>query len=244
MSATTNGTGESRAASIAVGNVVLNGDLVKPPRACGVVLFAHGSRSSRHSPRNQFVARELQKGGLATLLIDLLTPAEEAIDQQTRHLRFDIRLLADRLIGGIVWLAAQSATRELRIGLFGASTGAAAAILAAAERQHIVGAVVSRGGRPDLAGRAALRAVRAPTLFIVGERDPEVIRLNRTAFTELGATKDLVIVSGASHLFEEPDTLEQVADVARAWFLRHLSPGDRADFAVTGQTETAVQESG
>jgi dienelactone hydrolase len=244
MSATTNGTRESREVSIKFGYVVLNGDLVIPPWARGVVLFAHGSGSSRRSPRNQFVARELQNGGLATLLIDLLTPAEEAIDLQTRHLRFDIRLLADRLIGGIDWLVAQGATRDLRIGLFGASTGAAAAILAAAERQYAVGAVVSRGGRPDLAGRAALRAVRAPTLLILGERDPEVIRLNRAAFTELRATKDLVIVPGASHLFEEEGTLEQVAELARTWFLRHLSPGEWADVAVTGQTETAVHESG
>src|SRR5262245_18671212 len=166
MSATMDGAGESRAVSIAVGNVLLNGDLVIPRRASGLVLFAHGSGSSRRSPRNQLVARELQMVGLATVLIDLLTPAEEAIDQQTRHLRFDIRLLADRLIGGIDWLAARRATRGLPIGLFGASTGGAAAILAAAERQHAVGAVVSRGGRPDLAGRAALRAVRAPTLLI------------------------------------------------------------------------------
>ncbi|HKG25343.1 MAG TPA: alpha/beta family hydrolase [Thermomicrobiales bacterium] len=247
MSATTNGAGESRAVSIVVGRVVLNGDLVIPPRARGVVLFAHGSGSSRHSPRNQFVARELQKGGLATLLIDLLTPAEEAIDQQTRHLRFDIRLLADRLIGGIAWLAAQPATRELRIGLFGASTGAAAAILAAAERQHTAGAVVSRGGRPDLAGRAALRAVRAPTFLIVGERDPEVIRLNRVAFTELRATKDLVIVPAASHLFEEPGTLEQVAGLARDWFAGHLVPAGSPSVVFAppdGQAEATDQESG
>jgi dienelactone hydrolase len=223
--------------SIAVGKTILNGDLVIPPQARGVVLFAHGSGSSRHSPRNQFVARELQSSGLATLLIDLLTPEEEAIDLRTRHLRFDIGLLADRLTGAVEWLTARPATRELRIGLFGASTGAAAALVAAATRPEAVGAVVSRGGRPDLAGKHVLHTVRAPTLLIVGGIDPDVIDLNRTAFDELRTAKDLTIVPGASHLFEEPGTLEEVAKLARAWFLRHL--GTERDTAGEARPSTA-----
>ncbi|MEA2528885.1 MAG: putative phosphoribosyl transferase, partial [Thermomicrobiales bacterium] len=219
MDATTNTSGEARPVSVAVGDVTLSGDLVTPPRARGVVLFAHGSGSSRHSPRNQFVARELQAGGLATLLIDLLTPAEEAIDLRTRHLRFDIGLLAERLVGAVDWLTKQPETRDVRIGLFGASTGAAAALVAAAERPQVVGAVVSRGGRPDLAGQQVLRRVRAPTLLIVGGDDAPVIQMNRAAFDELRTTKALEIVPGATHLFEEPGALEHVARLARAWFL-------------------------
>jgi putative phosphoribosyl transferase len=224
MKATLMTAGESRAVSVAVGDAILSGDLVVPPEARGVVLFAHGSGSSRLSPRNQFVARELQAGGLATLLIDLLTPDEETIDLRTRELRFDIRLLSHRLIGAVDWLTAQSATRDLRIGLFGASTGAAAALVAAAERPQPIGAVVSRGGRPDLAGRGALCWVQAPTLLIVGEFDPEVIQLNHAASDEIRAIKDLVIVPGASHLFEESGTLERVAKLARAWFSGYLVP--------------------
>jgi putative phosphoribosyl transferase len=245
MNATLMTAGESRAVSVAVGDATLNGDLVVPSQARGVVLFAHGSGSSRHSPRNQFVARELQTGGLATLLIDLLTPEEETVDLRTRHFRFDIRLLADRLIGAIDWLVAQPATRDLRIGLFGASTGAAAALVAAAERPEAAGAVISRGGRPDLAGREALRAVAAPTLLIVGEFDPEVIELNRAASAEIGAIKDLVIVPGASHLFEEPGTLERVAKLARHWFSGYLAPSVSPEAtAASGDAATGSIELG
>ncbi|MEA2527762.1 MAG: putative phosphoribosyl transferase [Thermomicrobiales bacterium] len=242
MDATTNTSGEARPVSVAVGDVTLSGDLVTPPRARGVVLFAHGSGSSRHSPRNQFVARELQAGGLATVLIDLLTPAEEAIDLRTRHLRFDIGLLAERLVGAVDWLTKQPETRDVRIGLFGASTGAAAALVAAAERPQVVGAVVSRGGRPDLAGQQVLRRVRAPTLLIVGGDDAPVIQMNRAAFDELRTTKALEIVPGATHLFEEPGALEHVARLARAWFLRYLSPKNQLDAASVPRIDQRADE--
>ena len=223
MDTTAIATAGSFAVSVAVGKAILNGDLFVPPRARGVVLFAHGSGSSRHSPRNRFVARELQDGGLATLLIDLLTPEEEAIDRRTRHMRFDIGLLADRLIGAVDWLTARPATRDLRIGLFGASTGAAAALVAAAKRPEAVGAVVSRGGRPDLAGRSLSR-VTTPTLLIVGGFDAPVIQMNRDAMRQMSAEVRLEIVPGATHLFEEPGTLERVADLAGQWFARYLRP--------------------
>ena len=184
-------------------------------------MFAHGSGCSRHSPRNRFVARMLQDSGIATLLMDLLTAEEEAIDMTTRHLRFDIPLLAERLTGAIDWLKQQPATRDLPIGLFGASTGAAAALLAAVARPDDVVAIVSRGGRPDLA-RQALEQVRAPTLLIVGGRDEPVIALNEEAMAMLRAPKRLAIVPGATHLFEEPGALEQVAQLAAEWFSRHL----------------------
>jgi dienelactone hydrolase len=184
-------------------------------------VFAHGSGSSRHSPRNRFVARVLQESGIATLLMDLLTAEEEAIDMTTRHLRFDIPLLAERLTGAIDWLKQQPATRGLPIGLFGASTGAAAALLAAVARPDDVVAIVSRGGRPDLA-RQALERVRAPTLLIVGGRDEPVIALNEEAMTMLRAPKRLAIIPGATHLFEEPGALEQVAQLAAEWFSRYL----------------------
>lgn len=206
---------------VSAGEVVLEGSLEVPEGAQGVVLFAHGSGSSRHSPRNRFVAKELQGGGLGTLLIDLLTPEEEAIDLRTRELRFDIEGLARRLVGAVDWLGGHPDTAGLGVGLFGASTGAGAALVAAAERPE-VGAVVSRGGRPDLAG-AALTRVRAPTLLIVGGFDKPVIELNRQAFERLPETRDLQIVPGASHLFEEPGTLDEVARLARTWFTRHLS---------------------
>lgn len=206
---------------VSAGEVELEGSLEVPEGAQGVVLFAHGSGSSRHSPRNRFVAKELQGGGLGTLLIDLLTPEEEAVDLRTRELRFDIEGLARRLVGVVDWLGEHPDTAGLGIGLFGASTGAGAALVAAAERPE-VGAVVSRGGRPDLAG-AALTRVRAPTLLIVGGFDKPVIELNRRAFERLSETKDLQIVPGASHLFEEPGTLDEVARLARTWFTRHLS---------------------
>jgi putative phosphoribosyl transferase len=206
---------------IPVGSVTLEGDLEVPDHAAGVVLFAHGSGSSRHSSRNRFVARELQVAGLATLLIDLLTRDEEAIDQHTGHLRFDISLLADRLVAATRWLGEEPVTRALDIGYFGASTGAAAALVAAAAEPERIGAVVSRGGRPDLAGRA-LPLVRAPTLLIVGGRDTQVLELNRAAMAHMKAETRLEIVPGATHLFEEPGTLELVAQLARDWFLRYL----------------------
>jgi dienelactone hydrolase len=206
------------------GHILLEGDLDVPPRARGVVLFAHGSGSSRHSPRNRAVARALRRAGLGTLLIDLLSAEEEAEDADTGHLRFDIWLLAERLLGATDWLLRQPATRYLGIGYFGASTGAGAALVAAAERPGIIGAVVSRGGRPDLAG-PALPHVQAPTLLIVGGNDQPVIDLNRQALDELGtAEEQLVIVPGATHLFEEPGALEEVARLAVAWFTRYLGP--------------------
>jgi putative phosphoribosyl transferase len=206
---------------VPAGEVTLEGELVVPEQATGVVLFAHGSGSSRHSSRNRFVAGELQAAGLATLLIDLLTQEEEAIDQHTAHLRFDIPLLADRLVAGSRWLGKEPSTHTLLVGYFGASTGAGAALVAAAAEPERVGAVVSRGGRPDLAGRA-LPLVRAPTLLIVGGRDLQVLELNRAAMARMQAETRLEIVPGASHLFEEPGTLEVVARLARDWFLRYL----------------------
>ncbi len=202
---------------------VLQGDLVVPAGAAGVVLFAHGSGSSRQSPRNRYVARALQHAGLATLLIDLLTLEEEAVDLQTAELRFDIDLLAERLQAAAEWLVTTPLTKNLRIGFFGASTGAAAALVAASRRPDVVGAIVSRGGRPDLAGSALLR-VRAPTLLIVGGEDTPVIALNRQALASLRGTKRLDIVPRATHLFEEPGALERVADLANQWFLRYLTP--------------------
>ncbi|MCW5854225.1 MAG: dienelactone hydrolase family protein [Anaerolineae bacterium] len=206
---------------MAVGEAVLEGNLTLPVGARGVVLFAHGSGSSRFSPRNRAVAGVLNQGGLGTLLIDLLTPQEEERDQWTRQHRFDIGLLAGRLVGAMEWLAQAADTRDLRVGLFGASTGAAAALIAAARQPSIVGAVVSRGGRPDLAGDA-LPHVQAPTLLIVGGADTPVIALNETAWAQLRAEKRLTIIPGATHLFEEPGALEEVARLARDWFLRYL----------------------
>jgi dienelactone hydrolase len=184
-------------------------------------VFAHGSGSSRHSPRNRFVAQTLRRAGLATLLMDLLTADEEEADAVTGHLRFDIPFLATRLVAATDWLLAETTTRHLRIGYFGASTGAAAAIVAAAERPSAVAAIVSRGGRPDLA-RDVLGAVRAPTLLIVGERDRTVLAMNEDALRAVRVQKDLAIVAGATHLFEEPGTLEEVARLAGDWFVRHL----------------------
>ena len=212
---------EDRLIQIRVGRVALEGNLSLPERAGGVVLFAHGSGSSRLSPRNRHVARMLNDANLATLLVDLLTPEEEVVDARTAHLRFDIGLLTERLIGATDWLTQHPDTRHLRVGYFGASTGAGAALVAAAERPDVVGAVVSRGGRPDLAGPALAR-VRAPTLLIVGGYDLQVIQLNRVAFAQLHCEKELVIVPGATHLFEEPGTLDEVARLAREWFERYL----------------------
>jgi dienelactone hydrolase len=207
---------------IPIDNLSLDGDLTIPPDSQGMVVFAHGSGSGRHSPRNRYVAEVLSRAGLATLLLDLLTPKEEAIDNYTRHLRFDISLLARRLAGVIDWLSHNPDTSNLHIGLFGASTGAGAALVTAAERPERVNAVVSRGGRPDLAGDA-LPNVRAPTLLIVGGHDDAVIFLNREAMSALKTVKGLEIVPGATHLFEEPGTLEQVARLARDWFVRYLT---------------------
>lgn len=209
------------AIEIPVGGVLLAGDLTQPPDAHGLVVFAHGSGSGRFSPRNRAVADTLVEAGLATLLMDLLTAAEEQIDLRTRRLRFDIPLLGRRVIAAVDWLAGTATTRELPVGCFGASTGAAAALIAAAERAHRVRAVVSRGGRPDLAG-GALRRVTAPTLLIVGGNDYEVLRLNRQALSALPGKARLEIVPGATHLFEEPGALERVAVLAREWFVRHL----------------------
>jgi dienelactone hydrolase len=213
-----------RSVEIPAGEVLLHGDLALPPDAVGVVLFAHGSGSGRHSPRNRFVARGLRDGGLGTLLVDLLTVAEERVDETTRHLRFDVDLLARRLAAAMVWLRERPETTNLPIGLFGASTGAAAALLAATRQPDAVRAVVSRGGRPDLAAEA-LDEVRAPTLLIVGSRDPLVLELNERARRRLGGQAHLEVVPGAGHLFEEPGALDRVVDLARAWFSRQLVAG-------------------
>ena len=199
----------------------LQGALAVPEGAKGIVLFAHGSGSSRHSPRNRYVAEILQGANLGTLLMDLLTREEDAIDRYTRQFRFDITLLASRLIAAIDWLSSQPTTRNLPIGLFGASTGAAAALRAAASRPDLVQAVVSRGGRPDLAGDA-LERVQAPTLLIVGADDIPVIPLNESARKRLQTSSQLALVPGASHLFEEPGTLAEASRLAKDWFLRFL----------------------
>jgi putative phosphoribosyl transferase len=206
--------------SIPAAGVELDAEVVVPQPAHGVVLFAHGSGSGRHSPRNTYVAGELQDAGLGTVLVDLLTPDEDRVDAATARLRFDIDLLAGRLTALCDWLVSDDATAGLGIGIFGASTGAAAALVAAAARPDSVTAIVSRGGRPDLAG-PALGSVHQPTLLIVGERDPVVLDLNRRAVTELAGEARLAIVPGATHLFPEPGTLEQVAQLARDWFVGH-----------------------
>jgi dienelactone hydrolase len=210
-----------RTVSFVADGVELEGTIGIPESARGVVLFAHGSGSSRFSPRNRYVARVFRDGGLATLLIDLLSRDEEQIDEITRELRFDIAMLASRLEAAIDWLRAEPVTRDLPVGLFGASTGAAAALVAAAARPDRIGAVVSRGGRPDLANDA-LASVHAPTLLIVGGRDELVIGLNQQARAAMRTDVHLEIVPGATHLFEEPGTLERVAELARDWFLAHL----------------------
>lgn len=214
--------GFSASVRVPVGSVTLDGDLAIPALARGIVLFAHGSGSSRLSPRNRYVADQLNRVGLATLLMDLLTLDEEAVDLQTRQLRFDIGLLAARLVGTVDWLAAQEITRRLRLGLFGSSTGAAAALIAAADRPDGVRAVVSRGGRPDLAA-PRLAEVRAPTLLIVGGYDAPVIHMNESALARLTAPARLEIIPRATHLFEEPGALEEVARLAGDWFVAHLT---------------------
>ena len=209
---------------IQAGHAVLSGNLTIPDNAVGLVLFAHGSGSSRHSPRNQFVAHTLNDAGLATLLFDLLTPEEEAIDNYSREHRFNIGLLAERLVHATKWAKQQEQTRDLQVGYFGSSTGGAAALVGAAELPGDVGAVVSRGGRPDLAGDALPR-VQAPTLLIVGGNDDTVIELNEMARDQMRCDVKLEIIPGATHLFEEAGALDQVANLASDWFVDHLGAG-------------------
>jgi dienelactone hydrolase len=206
--------------------VILQGELIVPQDLRGIVLFAHGSGSSRHSPRNKYVARILQNAGIATLLFDLLNDEEELLDRETGHLRFNIDLLAKRLRHAASWIMQRPQIKVVKLGFFGASTGAAAALVAASEAGKDVAAVVSRGGRPDLAG-PALGKVKAPTLLIVGGKDQTVLDLNREAFSRIPCEKSLEIIPGATHLFEEPGALEQVALLARQWFEGHL--GRRED---------------
>jgi putative phosphoribosyl transferase len=216
---------------IPAAGVVLEADIGLPASLRGAVLFAHGSGSGRHSPRNRYVADELNRAGLATVLADLLTQEEDQIDMRTASLRFDIDLHAVRVMALTAWMSRNEPTAGLGVGLFGASTGAAAALIAAAARSATVQAVVSRGGRPDLANEH-LQEVHQPTLLIVGQRDPIVIDLNRRAMDRLAGEKRLVIIPGASHLFEEPEALEQVAALARDWFVRYLqsaAPGKNGD---------------
>jgi putative phosphoribosyl transferase len=197
----------------------LDGKLRIPQSPEGIIIFAHGSGSGRHSPRNQFVAEKLYEDGLATLLLDLLTEDEEELDNQTKKLRFDIGLLSKRLIFTINWISNNHDTKNLAVGLFGASTGAAAALVAAAELPNTVCAIVSRGGRPDLAGKVILKSVRAPTLFLVGGNDPQVVELNENALKDMTTEKKkITLIPGATHLFEEPGKLEQVARIASGWF--------------------------
>lgn len=207
---------------VASGSINLQGNLTMPETARGIVLFAHGSGSSRHSPRNRYVAEVLNQAGFTTLLFDLLTPDEEQTDKETGNLRFNVNFLAERLVDATEWVAQNLDIQNLKIGYFGASTGAAAALMAAAQFPQAVGAVVSRGGRPDLA-ESSLPNVQAPTLFIVGENDTEVIDLNRKALAQLPGEKKLEIVPGATHLFEEPGALEEVAKLACQWFEQHLA---------------------
>jgi len=216
---------------IVADGVTLEGHLSIPDGARGLVVFVHGSGSSRFSPRNRYVALGLKEGGLATLLLDLLTAEEERIDERTRQFRFDIDLLARRVVGVTDWLLGQSETRNLCIGYFGSSTGAAAALIAAAERSNVVSAVVSRGGRPDLA-MPVLGRVRAPTLFIVGSNDTAVIALNNEALAQLFSEKKMEIVHGASHLFGEPGALEKVVVLAREWFQCYLASEEEYQKAV------------
>lgn len=213
-----------RRAEVEISSLRLAGELIIPSQAAGVVLFAHGSGSSRHSPRNQHVARTLRDHGMGTLLFDLLTMREEEEDQFTGHLRFDINLLADRLLAATDWL--HRAEPDLLIGYFGASTGGGAALVAAARSEIPIRAVVSRGGRPDLAG-AALPKVKAPTLLIVGGQDTPVVGMNQEAYDRMNCLKELRLIPGATHLFEEPGALERVASLAAEWFGRHFEAGRR-----------------
>jgi dienelactone hydrolase len=212
---------EEKIVRIPAGDVLLEGNLGLPEGATGIVLFAHGSGSSRHSPRNRYVAEELRSEGLGTLLMDLLTQSEEAYDLRTGELRFDIDFLSQRLIDAIDWLEDNEETMRLNIGLFGSSTGAAAAFVASVLRPKTIKAVVSRGGRPDLA-EEYLSQVRSPSLFVVGGYDYTVAEINRRAFNQLDVEKNIAVVSGATHLFEEPGALEEVARLAKNWFVRYL----------------------
>jgi dienelactone hydrolase len=213
---------EETVVKIPTGEAAINGNLTIPPKAKGIVLFAHGSGSGRFSPRNRLVAREINNARIATLLIDLLTEEEEAKDEFTGEFRFDIDLLAQRLIFATEWLKKNPETKNLAVGYFGASTGAAAALIAAAKLPDMAKAVVSRGGRPDLAGEY-LSKVKAPTLLIVGGDDVEVLELNKEALEQLRSEKELTVVLGATHLFEEPGKLEEVARLAIVWFSKRLS---------------------
>jgi putative phosphoribosyl transferase len=210
------------------GDVSLPGELILPEGAEGVVLFSHGSGSSRHNPRNEFIARTIREAGIGTLLFDLLTKEEASIDARTAHLRFDIGMLAQRLVDATEWI--ESEFDEMNVGYFGSSTGGGAALVAAAQKGFDVGGVVSRGGRPDLAGDALWR-VKAPTLLIVGGLDYPVIDMNRWAYVRLRVEKELVIVPGASHMFEEPGTLERVAQLAAQWFQTYLNAGEVHDLS-------------
>ena len=215
-----------REVRIPAGEDWLYGDLSLPAGYAGVVLFAHGSGSGRHSARNRLVAQRLQRAGIGTLLFDLLTAQEEQVDLRTNEHRFDIALLTRRMQDATAWLATQPDLAQAQVGYFGASTGSAAALIAAARLGDRIAAVVSRGGRPDLAGPAALAAVKAPTLLIVGGDDHGVVELNQEAFKRLECRKELAIIPGATHLFEERGALEQVADIAAAWFARHLATAE------------------
>jgi dienelactone hydrolase len=228
MRATSSSTEDTAAVRIPSDGVLLDGDFRAPAGARGLVVFSHGSGSGRHSPRNRYVARRLEEEGLATLLLDLLTEAEEAVDETTRRLRFDVEMLARRLQDAAAWAARAPGTASLRTGFFGASTGAAAALVAAARMGEGVGAVVSRGGRPDLAGDALPR-VRCPVLLVVGGLDDVVVDLNEEAFARLGGPREMRVVPGATHLFEEPGALEEVARLAAEWFARHLDGGGRGE---------------
>ena len=207
---------------VSVDSTTVEANLSMPEHAEGVVLFAHGTGSTRHSPRNNFVAGELRDRGLAMLLIDLLTPEEKAVDRRTRRVRFDIGRLAGRVVGAIDWLLQQPESQDLPVGIFGSSTGAAAALIAAAERPQVTQAVVSRGGRVDMAEHV-LSEVKVPMLFIVGGKDVPVLNLNRQALAQLETEKRLEVVEGAGHLFEEPGALDEVAGLAREWYQRHLT---------------------
>jgi putative phosphoribosyl transferase len=215
-----NGT-EECPVKVVAGAVVLEGSLCIPDGARGIVIFVHGSGSSRHSPRNRFVASFLREAGLATLLFDLLTAEEDAEDMRYGQYRFDIELLADRLTSVIDWVMGQREVKELKPGYFGASTGAAAALVSAAERPEVIRAVVSRGGRPDLAAESLPR-VKAPTLLIVGGNDFAVMKVNRAALANMEVEKEMAVVPGATHLFEEPGALRKVARLAADWFVRYL----------------------
>lgn len=213
---------EEALVKIPVGKINLEGELTIPREVSGLVLFVHGSGSSRKSPRNQYVAEVLNDAGIATLLFDLLTAEEEVVDERTRELRFDIELLAERLEKVTDWVANNPTTKQLGLGYFGASTGAAAALIAEVRTPHLIRAIVSRGGRPDMAN-SQLARVKAPTLLIVGGRDEVVIELNEQALSKLTCSKGLVIIPGATHLFEERGTLEEVAVTAKDWFLKYFS---------------------